>query len=89
MAQEIVYKSNRDINRLQVGVKHFDAEVVTYIIKHTYLFGLIKFYKIKQIAPLIKNPFYDGEYETNRILNTILRIERINAEIALIDIKRK
>lgn len=89
MAREIVYKNNRNVNRLQVGTKHFDTEVVTYIIKHTYLFGLVKFYKIKQVAPLIKNPCYDGEYETNRVLNTILRIEKINAEIALIDIKRK
>ena len=63
--------------------------VITYIQEVKWFFNLFTHYKIKQIVPLIDDPFYDGEYSTNRRLSASAKEQYQIAELEILKIKEK
>ena len=63
--------------------------IITYILEVKWFFNLFTYYKIKQIVPLIDNPFYDGEYSTNRRLTLSANEQYLIAELEILKIKGK
>jgi hypothetical protein len=64
-------------------------QVITYIQEVKWFFNLFTYYKIKQIVPLIDDPFYDGEYSTNRRLSASAKEQYLIAELEILKIKEK
>ena len=56
--------------------------IVTYVMKITNDKGKVS-YEIKQRLPLTDDPFYDGDFTTNRIIERHGRSEWIRAEHAI------
>ena len=57
-------------------------DIITYVMKITDYKGRVK-YKIYQNLPLTKNPFYDGDFATNRTVERYGHSEWIRAEYAI------
>lgn len=69
--------------------KYETITIITYIQEVKWFFNLFTYYKIKQIVPLIKHPFYDGEYSTNRRLSASAKEQYLIAELEILNIKEK
>lgn len=84
VGQEIVYT-----NVIQQEMWHnfynvYQTPVTTNVIKITRKNGNVE-YKIKQhYAPIVK-PFYDGEYSSNRAIETTAASEKDRAELWILN----
>ena len=80
---EIIYQRKLTLNDMFLGPGYLGPlDIVTYVMKTTDYKGRVK-YEIHQNLPLTKNPFYDGDYTTNRILERCGHSEWIRAEHAI------
>lgn len=69
--RELVYTKDLVIESLYIGCSHRDLTISGRIYKETKKFWFKKpkvEYTYTISTPLIEDPFYDGEYGTNRIL---------------------
>lgn len=69
--------------------KYETITIITYIQEVKWFFNLFTYYKIKQIVPLINDPYYDGEYSTNRRLSASAKEQYLIAELEILNIKEK
>lgn len=67
------------------SLKTYSAELLTWIEEIQFLW--IKWYRIRQNIPYIKNPCYDGEYSTNIIFEHLASDEKTKAKLWLINYK--
>ena len=70
---------------------YITVHIFTTIIEreHKFLFWKWKTYNVKQVVPYIKNPYYDGEYSSNRKLKTIATERYEIAKLKLIELKNE
>ena len=61
--------------------------IITYIQEVKWFFNLFTYYKIKQEVPFIDEPFYDGDYSTNRRLLLTAKEQYQLAELEVLKIK--
>ena len=69
--KELVYTKDLVIESLYIGCSHRDLTISGRIYKETKKFWFKKpkvEYTYTISTPLIEDPFYDGEYGTNRVL---------------------
>jgi hypothetical protein len=79
---EIIYHRKLTLNDVFLGPGyHGPLDIITYVMKITDYKGRVK-YEIHQNLPLTKNPFYDGDYATNRTVERYGHSEWIRAEYA-------
>jgi hypothetical protein len=80
---EIICKRNLTLKNMFLGPNCYSSiDIITYVIKITDYRGRVK-YEIKQKLPLTKNPYYDGDFSTNRIIERYGHSEWIHAEYAI------
>lgn len=80
---EIIYRNELVLENMFVGIRsRRSLTIVTYVVKATDKQGKVG-YKIKQNLPLCENPFYDGDYATNRTVERFGHSEWILAEEAI------
>lgn len=73
MSKELVYHTDVTINKLFIGLEHRDFIISLRIYKHKrklFNWELKPSFSYTINVPYIRNPFYDGEYGTNKILKT-------------------
>ena len=70
-------------NMFYTVASRFNVSVETKVILTTikFLCWERKKLEIKQYAPIIPDPFYDGQYDTNRLLNAALLEQKGKAEL--------
>lgn len=71
--KKLVYTINTTVERLYIGNSYRDMIIQgrIYQKKRTFLgYDLSPTYSYTINIPLVKNPLYDGEYSTNRILKS-------------------
>lgn len=80
---EIIYQRNLTLNDMFLGPgRHGPLDIITYVMKITDYKGRVK-YEIHQNLPLAKEPFYDGDFVTNRTVERHGHSEWIRAEYAI------
>lgn len=67
--------------------KYETIKIITYIQEVKWLFGLFTYYRIKQLVPYIKHPFYVGEYSTNNRLSLSAREQYRIAKFHIAELK--
>lgn len=75
--EKLVYQLNNTIESLYVGDSYRDLTIMGRIYKkeRTFMgYRLKPKYRYTISIPLIRNPFYDGEYSTNRTLKSYAKI---------------
>ena len=65
--RKVIYSKTREVKMW--SIQDFVSTVITSIIKHEFL--CFSWYRIHQNNPKIKSPFYDGEYASNKRLDSI------------------
>ena len=79
---EIIYQRNLTLNDMFLAPgKCGPLEIITYVMKITDHKGRVT-YEIKQSLPLAKDPFYNGDFSTNRTVERYGHSEWIRAEYA-------
>ena len=79
---EIIYQRNLTLNDMYLGPGEYGPlDIITYVMKITDYKGHVS-YEIHQNLPLTKNPFYDGDFSTNRTVERYGHSEWIRAEYA-------
>lgn len=58
-----IYVSVRETEAWNETKRYHDVKIMTFIFERS--FWKFHFFKVKQFIPLIKNPYYDGEYSSN------------------------
>ena len=89
--KEIIYNRELHLEKMFAGPGRYQTfTIVTYVVKSKGWFGRYD-YEIKQTLPLTTDPFYDGDFATNRIIERHGVTERALAEKAIEEdqIKRK
>lgn len=81
MIERIIYKSTVKCPRCRsLNLGEYTAEIVTFI--RARKIGCFIFYKVIQGIPLLHDPFYDGEYDTNRNLKAVAALEKAKMYIS-------
>ena len=70
-----------------LGIGYYRANITTVVKMRKIL--CFRFYKIMQIVPYIRNLYYDEEYNTNDILRTMAKEEKLKASIFITRFKEK
>ena len=79
---EIIYQHKLTLNNMFLGPGHHGPlDIITYVMKITDCKGRVS-YEIYQNLPLTEDPFYDGDFATNRTVERYGRSEWIRAEYA-------
>jgi hypothetical protein len=80
-----------EIYNLSGRQQYITVHIFTTIIEceHKFLFWKWKSYDIKQVIPYIENPFYDGEFSSNRKLKTLAKERYEIAKLKLIELKNE
>jgi hypothetical protein len=93
MKERILLKDTVPVEIYNLGGRqpYMTVNIFTTIIEreHKFLFWKWKSYDIKQVIPYIENPFYDGEYSSNRKLKTLARERYEIAKLKLIELKNE
>lgn len=79
MGKQLVYSEDISINELFVGLKYVTLVISGRIYKNTRKFliwNLKPRYTYTLNVPYIRNPYYDGEYGTNKILGAKTEVLR-------------
>lgn len=80
---EIIYQHKLTLNDMFLGPNRYSSiDIITYVMKITDYKGRVK-YEIHQNLPLTKNPYYDGDFTTNRVVERYGRSEWSRAEYAI------
>lgn len=80
---DIIHRRELVLENMYCGPRSYRSlTIVTYVVKSIDKRGRID-YKIKQDLPLCSDPFYDGDFTTNRTVERYGRSERIIAEEAI------
>lgn len=80
---EIIYKRELTLNNQFISPSiRGPLSIITYVMKITDYKGRVK-YEIKQRLPLTSDPFYDGDFATNRTVERCGHSEWIRAEYAI------
>lgn len=86
--EKIIYRSTVKCPRCwSLNLGEYTAEIVTFI--RARKIGCFKFYKVIQGIPLLHDPFYDGEYDTNRNLKAVAALEKAKAKMYISEFKEK
>ena len=85
--EEIIYQHKYSIDNCMVGTRYYELYIFTWVSKTEWFNGLFTTYKIHQNNPKVKNPIFDGEYATNKIISIAMRSERNWAKKAIVDYK--
>lgn len=72
-----IYVSARETEAWDETRRHHTVRIVTFIFEHKIC--KFHFLKVKQFIPLIKNPFYDGEFSSNRSIKAVAAEEKAKA----------
>lgn len=80
---EIIFRRELELRNMFIspGV-HRPLTIVTYVVKRTDCRGKAH-YEIKQELPLTSDPFYDGDFATNRTVERYGKTEHILAQEAI------
>lgn len=81
---KVIYSRTVSVEMWSLGT--FQANLTTCITEHEFLF--LKWYRIHQNNPKIKNCFYDGEYSSNRLLYSVRNSEKMKARVWLYNYKQ-
>ena len=88
MIEKIIYEQTTICpNCWMLGLECYSANITTVVKMRKIL--CFRFYKIMQIVPYIRNPYYDGEYNTNCILRAMAKGEKLKASIFITRFKEK
>lgn len=88
MTEKIIYEQTTKCpNCWMVGIGYYSANITSVVKMRKIL--CFRFYKIMQIVPYIRNLYYDGEYNTNDILRTMAKEEKLKASIFITRFKEK
>lgn len=75
--KQLIYSIDKKLENLFIGNSRRDLTISGRIYKYDISFLWFKFkpiYRYTINVPFISNPFYDGEYSTNRTLRTYRKI---------------
>ena len=88
---EIVYEQNTSCSVMIRSCGYRTVNIKTIIIKKHYWFFGFEWdsYHIKQYIPYNNDPFYDGEYNSNKELYILATQDRHNAEYEILKLKSK
>ena len=88
MIERIIYKSIVKCPKCwSLNRYEYTDEVLTFI--RVRKIGCFTFYKVIQGIPLLPDPLYDGEYDTNRNLKATAALEKAKAKMYISEFKRK
>ena len=78
MKRTIIKTFRYEVQDMQIGSNLYNMCMWVDVIEvtHSFLFFKWKAYKTKEYVPYIKDPFYDGEYNTNRRLSCLIKLLR-------------
>lgn len=87
MKQTIIKTFKYEVQGMQIGADLYNMCMLIDVIEvtHSFLFFKWKTYKTKEYVPYIKDPFYDGEYVTNRRLGCIIKLLRRDADAFILE----
>ena len=80
-----IYIKSIEIPDCFVGGRYMTLEIITRIYKKKFLWWTV--YSIDQSIPYIDNPFFDGEYNTNRRLAVVAKSEYEWAKTKIMEAK--
>ena len=80
-----IYIKSIEIPDCFVGGRYMTLEIITRIYKKKFLWWTV--YSIDQSIPYIDNPFFDGEYNTNRRLADVAKSEYEWAKTKIMEAK--
>ena len=93
MKERILLKDAVPVEIYNIGGRepYITVHIFTTIIEYEskFLFWKWKSYDIKQVIPYIENPFYDGEFSSNRKLKTLAKERYEIAKLKLIELKNE
>lgn len=88
MTEKIIYEQTTKCpNCWMLGIGYYSANITTVVRMRKIL--CFRFYKIMQIVPYIRNLYYDEEHNTNDILRTMAKEEKLKASIFITRFKEK
>lgn len=80
---EIIFRRELELRNMFIGPGNYRSlTIATYVVKRTNRRGKVR-YEIKQELPLTSDPFYDGDFVTNRTIERYGRTEHILAQEAI------
>lgn len=80
---EIIFRRELELRNMFIGPGDYrPLTIVTYVVKRTNRRGNVS-YEIKQELPLTSDPFYDGDFVTNKTLERYGKSEHILAQEAI------
>lgn len=87
MKQTIIKTFKYEVQDMQIGANLYNMCMWVDVIEetHSFLFFKWKTYKTKEYVPYIKEPFYDGEYNTNRRLNCLIKLLRRDVDAFILE----
>ena len=85
MKKSKIYIKTIEVSSCFVGGRYMTLEIITRIYKKKFLWWTI--YSIDQSIPYIVDPFFDGEYNTNKRLAVIAKSEYEWAKTKIMEAK--
>lgn len=80
---EIIFRRELELRNMFIRPEDYRSlTIVTYVVKRTDQRGKTH-YEIKQELPLTSEPFYDGDFATNRTVERYGKTEHILAQEAI------
>ena len=87
MKQKIIKTFRYEVQDMQIGSNLYNMCMWVDVIEetHSFLFFKWKTYKTKEYVPYIKDPYYDGEFNTNRRLDCLIKLLRRDVDAFILE----